>query len=266
MKFNNCTIILFLALPIIIRPQLKPGSAFLAVGSSDVTSNHNQFALFTNPAVLSTIETKQIGVYYSPSPFGMKELANVFGVIIYPFDIGVVSAGYSNYGFELYRENKFSISFSKKLFNVQAGTSFSINRISIKNYGQNNFMNINLGFVYSFSDNFRYGLSLENIIRNQITKNFRDPFIFRAGTDFHPVDNADIFISIYKEENFPISFRTGTEYLLFEVLALRLGFRTIPDTFTAGVGLHYFNFMLNYAVFTHNYLGLSHQFDLVFQF
>ena len=46
------------------------------------------------------------GVYYSPAPFGLSELANGYVSYLEPFEFGSIAVGGMTDGFDLYRESK----------------------------------------------------------------------------------------------------------------------------------------------------------------
>lgn len=58
--------------------QILPGAKQIALSHADVAGSSDVFSVFNNPAGLSNISDTQIGIYYSPSPFGLKQLANGF--------------------------------------------------------------------------------------------------------------------------------------------------------------------------------------------
>jgi hypothetical protein len=97
--------------------QYNPGSKQIAMSNSDVALSNDVFSLFNNPAGLAQMNWRELGIYYSPAPFGFSELAN--GYISYhePFDFGSVGIGAMTYGFDLYRENKISVGFSYNYLN-----------------------------------------------------------------------------------------------------------------------------------------------------
>jgi hypothetical protein len=67
---------------------------------SDVVLKPTTFLrLFNNPAGLSQMNWREIGVYYSPAPFGLTELANGYVAYHEPTDIGSFAIGGMSYGF-----------------------------------------------------------------------------------------------------------------------------------------------------------------------
>lgn len=55
-------------------------------------------------------------------------------------------------------------------------------------------------------------------------------------------------------------------YDIVEYFSVRTGFSNEPSSFTAGIGINYTLFSLDYAVFTHPDLGLTHQAGIIISF
>jgi hypothetical protein len=69
-----------------------------------------------------------------------------------------------------------------------------------------------------------------------------------------------------KDIRYNFSLRGGIEYELMKYISLRSGFSNEPSTYSAGIGIHYSMFSLDYAFFTHNDLGITHQAGLIISF
>src|SRR4030042_1220598 len=108
-------LILLLHLPLCFA-QVNPGARQVALSHSDIAQSNDVFSIFNNPAGLAQMNWREIGIYYSPAPFGINELANGFAAYHEPTDLGSFALGFMTYGFDLYRENKFALSYSNRLF------------------------------------------------------------------------------------------------------------------------------------------------------
>lgn len=264
MKYYLKIIFLFLlSIYSIGSAQINPGAAFIASGSSNL-NNDNLWALFTNPAALNNIPKTAVGVYYSPAPFEMKELNNYYGAVITDLGFGKIAAGYKNYGFELYKENEFRIGYAYTYSNFQYGISAALKSLSIKHYGTNVNFNIDLGSNYKLNDFLSLTLVANNLLRNRKNELNYEPFIVRIGFTARPITNFILSGTIYKEDDFPLSLRGGIEYSILEIFTIRSGFISYPRIYSGGIGIRYSYFNLNYAVLIHQYLGITHQFDLIF--
>src|SRR3989304_5286121 len=211
--------------------QFNPGAKQISMSNSDVALSNDVFSLFNNPAGLSQMNWRELGIYYSPSPFGFSELANGFFAYHEPFDFGSIGLGAMTYGFELYRENKIAI-----------------------------------GFSY-LTQNFRLGFSVQNLNRASFG-NEKDniPMVFNTGFSYEVMEELTFNLAVEKDIRYNYSLRGGIEYNLLEYISLRSGFSNEPSRYSAGIGINYSYFSLDYAFFTHMDLGLTHQAGLVISF
>ena len=248
--------------------QYLPGARQISMGNSDVAKADDVFTLFNNPAGLSQIAWREVGVYYSPAPFGLTELANGYIAYNEPFSFGSLAVGGMTYGFDLYRETKillgYSYNYENKFF---GGVAVNYLTTSIQNYGSDGAFFINVGVLAYLSERLRLGFTFENVNRASIG-NEKDqvPVVLRSGISYDLLEEFSLNIAAEKDVKYNPSFHFGFEYNVIEHLSLRSGFSNEPSRYSAGVGLNYSIFSLDYAFFTHPDLGLTHQAGLVISF
>lgn len=259
-------LILFLYFP--MAAQVSPGAKQIALSHSDAAQSNDVFALFGNPAGLAQLNWREIGIYYSPSPFGVNELANAYAAYNEPFSFGNISLGYMQYGFELYKENKVALSFSRNFDNkFFIGLTGIYQNLSIERYGNDNTFTLNIGGLYYFAVDTRIGIYAQNLLRGTYGREADQiPFVMGFGVS-HDFNNAITFnVSVEKEIDFDPSFRFGVEYDLIEYLTLRTGFMSEPSSYSVGLGIHYSFVNLDYAFFSHPDLGSTHQAGIIIDF
>lgn len=249
-------------------PQQYPGAKQISLSNSDVALSNDVFSLFNNPAGLAQISWREIGVYYSPAPFGFTELANGFIAYNEPFSFGSASVGAMSYGFDLYRETKFiasvSYNYSNKFF---AGIALNAHNIYIQNYGTDMAFYINAGGLAYLLENLRAGFSIHNV--NRATFGNEDdqiPMIFNLGFSYDLLSDFRINAAVEKDIRYNASLLFGLDYDLIKYISLRTGFSTEPSRYSAGIGINYSFFSLDYALFNHNDLGLTHQAGVIISF
>ena len=144
--FYKYSLIFLVIFSCTILAQFQPGARQIALAHSDVALSNDVFALFGNPAGISQLSSNQVGIFYSPSPFGVKELANGFLAYNQPTTFGNFGVGFMIYGFELYKENRFQFGYSKMFYeNFLLGITAFYQSINIKNYGDNGYFNFTVG-------------------------------------------------------------------------------------------------------------------------
>ena len=258
----------FVSLYTKLNAQYNPGAKQISMSNSDVALSNDVFSLFNNPAGLAQMNWRELGIYYSPSPFGFSELANGFIAYHEPFDFGSIGVGAMTYGFELYRENKISVGFSYNYLNkFFAGAAVNLHTVSIKNYGSDNTFYLNIGGLFYLTQNFRLGFSVQNLNRASFG-NEKDniPLIYNTGFSYGVMEDLTFNLAAEKDIRYNYSLRGAIEYYLLEYLSLRSGFSNEPSSYSAGIGINYSYFSLDYAFFTHTDLGLTHQAGLIISF
>jgi len=248
--------------------QVSPGARQVALAHSDVSSTDDVFALFNNPAGLVSIKSREVGFYYSPAPFGMKELSNAFAAYCEPTEYGNISGGFNIYGFDLYKETQFSLGYAKKISsNFYGGLSANYKNISIKNYGSKGVLIFNLGVIAKLNNQIGFGFAVENVTRSSITDESNEiPTVLWFGTDLKFLKDFVLNAAIKKELGFNPSIRLGSEYSILDFFKLRIGVSNEPNTYSGGIGIIYNIVQADYAVSSHPDLGLTHQFGLIIRF
>ncbi|MGE5681058.1 MAG: hypothetical protein ACM34K_09290 [Bacillota bacterium] len=247
--------------------QISPGARQISLSNSDVALSDDVFSVFTNPSGLAQMNWREIGIYYSPSPFGMKELANAYLCYHEPSAIGSFGLGLMTYGFELYRENHITMAYSNNYKDFYFGLSAKLNLITIKGYGSTSAILFNIGGLVYLSDDIKWGVNAQNISHATIgNEKGQLPYGFNTGISYLPADEVSINIATEKAESFQYSFKLGLEYNLLKYIYLRSGFSTDPDRFSAGLGINYSFIEFDYSIFTHLELGLTHQAGIIIHF
>lgn len=248
-------------------PQYAPGARQISLSNSDVAGSDDAFSLFNNPAGLSLNNGREFGVFYSPSPFGLKELANGSIAFKEPMNFGSAALGAEIYGFALYKETRIIAGFSSGSKTVKVGAAFIAHRVSIKNYGSSTAFILNAGMLISISKRLTWGFAVHNINgatlgdeRNQLPVSLESGICYRF--DFP----LNFNIALKKELLNRITILCGIEYKPVKFVSLRTGFGTVPSKISAGIGILYKLFEFDYAVYTHRDLGLTHQVGMLIKF
>jgi len=246
--------------------QINPGGARqIALSRSNIASNDDVFSLFNNPAGLSFINSRELGVYYSPAPFELKELSNAFGVYCEPTEYGNFSGGFSIYGFELYKETQLALGYGRRVSNnFFVGITTIYRNISIKNYGSKGVFLFNLGAIAKINEKFGFGFAAENITRTTVNKESNQiPTVFWIGGYAKFVKELTFNLALQKELEQNPSIRIGAEYQLLDFIQLRFGVSDEPRTYSTGLGIIYEFLQFDYAFSSHPDLGSTHQFGII---
>lgn len=262
---NISVLFLFLQFATGIFAQQNPGAKSISLANADVALCNDAFSLFTNPSGLAQMNWIEGGIFYSPSPFGVKELSNTFFAASIPTEYGSLGFGVTTYGFELYKENKFVLAYSNRYAkNFFYGVSLSLNHLSIKNYGKDNAFTFSLGALYYISPDLRFAFAADNLNKASWGKEKNQiPTAYRSGISYDVLQNVSLNVAVESEVGFNPSLQCGINYDINEYFSLRSGFSNEPTKYSAGFGVQYSQFEIDYAIFTHQELGLTHQFTVL---
>ncbi len=261
-------VITFIILNFSVFGQFNPGAKQISLSNSDVALSNDVFAVFNNISGLAQLNWREVGIYYSPAPFGLSELANGYLAYLEPTSLGVLSFGAMTYGFELYRESGFLIGYSNKIFNkFFYGISFNLHSVNIKNYGNDLAIYVNIGSLVYLTKDLRFGFFIENLNRASFSEEKEQiPTLIHSGLSYDILKELSINISLEKDIRYKPSFQFGVDYDIIDNLSIRTGFSNNPSNYSAGIGINYSIFNLDYASSYHNDLGLTHQFGLIINF
>lgn len=264
----SVTIIIIYLLTFSAYSQYNPGAKQISLSNSDVALSNDVFSVFNNPAGLSQMHWREAGIFYSPAPFGMSELSNGFIAYHEPTSIGSFSLGGMTYGFDLFLETRISIAYSNNFTSrFFIGAAVNYQTVSIKNYGNDGIFYLNLGGLAYIADDLRLGFYLHNINRASYgnTEN-QIPVVINAGLSYDVIKELSLNFSVDKDIKYKASFQFGINYDIIEYVSLRTGFSNEPSRFSAGIGINYLNYSLDYAIFSHNALGFTHQAGIIVSF
>ncbi|MGE5436705.1 MAG: hypothetical protein ACM3O3_05715 [Syntrophothermus sp.] len=268
MQVLHLIIVIVSVICINIFSQTSPGAKQTSLSYSDVNVNNDVFAIFNNPAALQHLNNQQVGIYYSPSPFGIKELSSAYAAYNHPFSFGNIAVGFMNYGFELYSENKITAAYSFNLnerFSV--GAALNLHFVNIKNYGSDNTFYLNAGGLLNITENIKWGFSIININNASFSEyNDQIPSVLSTGIGYTPIESLMLTGSLQKDDYRKLTASIGADYKLIEYLALRLSYSNNPSKISGGMGIFYSGLNFDYAFSNHPQLGISHSIGLIYSF
>ena len=247
---------------------MNPGAKQIAMANSDVALSNDVFSLFNNPAGLAQLNWRELGLYYSPAPFGLNELSNGYIAYTEPLGFGSAGIGAMTYGFELYRESRLLLSFSTLYLNkFFAGVAFNYHIVSIQRYGNKSVLYLNAGCLGYLTDELRIGFFIQNINHASFTPDEDQiPILLNAGLSYNIYNNLSLNFAVEKDIRYNASIKSGINYDLIDNFSLRIGFANEPAEFSCGIGIHFSYFNFDYSVFTHPDLGLTHQAGIIISF
>jgi hypothetical protein len=222
------------------------------------------WALRANPSLAAMLSDRSLSASVSPSWLGVPELTRSSFLYVEPVGMGAISCSGTRFGFSLYRETDISVGFgSTPDDQFGYGVAVDLYHLRIERYGAAWAAGLSAGIFYNVSAEILFGFSASNVTASKIGScHEKIPQVFSVGLGYRPTGDLDIGIDLVKDPAYPMEIRLGAECALLGVFSLRIGSGDQPSWYTAGVGITYAFFRMDYAITTHHELGLSHHFSI----
>lgn len=239
------------------------GMAHTSVTLSDVWSTHH------NQAGLAWLETPSVGVYYQ-NKFTISELSNLGLAYAHPLKKGTFAIQWSNFGYELYQENKVGLAYALQLSEKLSG-GIQIDYLSTRLggvYGSNSAFAAEIGLQAKLTNKLNVGVHVFNPTRTTLNE-YNDEAIttiMRLGIGYTLSDKVNLVIETEKDVDHVAALKTGIEYNANEKLFFRGGVSTGPTIGAFGFGLNMENYQLDIAATYHQTLGFSPEISFNYQF
>lgn len=249
---------------------LDIGAKPIALGGAFTSLANNSNAVYYNPAGISQMPFREVSIFYSPAPFGLKELANGSVNYVEPTKFGAFGLSAKTYGFELYKEVTATLTYAnnykRKIF---YGANINLYNLKIQNYGSATTFGIDIGGLAYLTEFLRWGFSAYNLNRPSIgEQKDKLPQVYRTGLSVQLPQRNDVnfMLEVEKDTRYPASVKAGLEYTLYNMVDLRAGIGTEPTKFSGGIGIFYSMFEIDYGFYNHQDLGLTHQGTITINF
>jgi hypothetical protein len=247
---------------------LDIGAKPISLGGAFTSLANNSNAVYYNPAGISQLPFREVSFFYSPAPFGLKELANGSVNYVEPTKFGTFGLSAKTYGFELYKEITATLTYANNYNRkIYYGANINYYNLKIQNYGSASTLGIDIGAMAYLTDFLRWGFTAFNLNRPSIgTQKDKLPQVYRTGISVQPRTDLNFVLDVEKDTRYTASVKAGIEYTLYDMIDLRAGIGTEPTKFSGGVGFCYSLFEIDYGFYNHQDLGLTHQGTITINF
>jgi hypothetical protein len=244
------------------------GARPIGMGGAFVALADNVWAIAFNPAGLSRLHGDEVSAFYSPQPFGLKELSFASFALVHPISRGSFGLLVNRFGFELYREVSGIFAYSNSYKDAFSfGIDLTYNSLTIKGYGSASAIGVDVGLLTTVLAGLRWGFFASNINAPTIGQvKEKLPQMYSSGLSYSPTKGLLLDVDVVKDVRYPTLIRGGIEYDIVDAVSLRAGVGSNPTKFSSGFGVHYSLIHFDYAMTTHPDLGLSHQISVAVDF
>lgn len=224
------------------------------------------YASWSNSAGLGGLE--ELGVVLSGEQrFGISELQLVGVAAAIPVANGGFGIGVSSFGFDAYRDTRFSLGYGRKLLDgFRIGAELIGLNTSVENYSSRFSGTFSLGFQLDVLPELSVGTRIFSPIRVEVAEDEILPQLLGIGLGYRPTDQLLILAEFEQEINFNSRFRLGMEYVVLEELILRAGVVTEASELSFGAEYQATDqFRIGIVGAFHETLGWSPGVELVYR-
>jgi hypothetical protein len=262
----------------------NPSARATAMSNAYVAIANEVWAGYFNPAGLASLRQYEFG-FAVQRPYNMKFFRNGFLGVTFPLPERYGTIGlntetfYVDYnGNQLSVENTIGLSHGFYLLN-DMHSSLSVG-YNLKYYywdlgesvgglelGSAGTFGVDVGLQASIYRRTYVGVYIYNIngpsIGSEVAHDLPQRIVI--GAAYKPYTGLTTSLAIEKTIGFDTQVQGGFEFFLVDWLAIRAGASTNPSRFSAGFGLLYKGFQLDYSFQTHDVLAETHKFGFIYR-
>ncbi|HEX8425300.1 hypothetical protein [Hymenobacter sp.] len=251
------------------------GARAAALGNASVTLS-DVWAVGNNAAGLGQLSKPAVGVY-AENRYLLSALNTVAVAAAMPLGAvennkaknGVVGVEVQRFGGKLYSEQRVGAGYGYRGGLVSIGARVDMLQLSIEGLGSKRAIAVSLGGQAELvPKRLVFGAYLYNLNQARLAdyQQERVPTVLKAGLSYQPTAKVLLSIETEKDVEQDADFKAGLEYHIIEKLALRVGFRTLTEESTGGIGFQAGALQIDYAAAWHAALGLSQHVGVGFLF
>lgn len=242
-----------------------------SVALSACTANlQDEWSLFQNPAGTAFLKNYSAGISYKNN-YLAKELSHQSFVANFPTkNRGVPSVGYSQFGYELYRQQDLFAGWSRFFSDkISAGLTIHYTRIHLGEVlGNSMVLKSRLGVQIKLTSAMQLGVIIDNPLRpkNGKISEGRSTAGFYAGLKYQFSQKLASYIQAEQISEQAPSFRLALEYSPVEHFFLRGGLASKPLSESFGFGFVWRQIKVDISSAYHQQLGFSPALSMTYNF
>ena len=182
---------------------------------------------------------------------------------------GVVGFEAQRFGGALYNETRLAAGYGYRLGLVAVGARLEMLQVSLEGLGSRRVLLASLGGQAEIiPQRLTFGAYLYNLNQARLAQYLdeRVPTVLKAGLAYRAASTVLLCVETEKDVERDANFKAGLEYRPTAGLAARLGFATLTEQTTAGLGLRFGKYNLDYAAAWQTALGLSQHLSVTLRF
>ncbi|MFZ1526948.1 MAG: hypothetical protein WAT22_19140 [Saprospiraceae bacterium] len=241
------------------------GANFLGLSRAGVNLGGIK-SIYLNQAGLTDI--KDLGADISfERRFNLEELTNISIAGAKSFKFGTFGLLLSHFGFTEYSEQKFGISYAKKLHpNLSIGSQFELLRYNVEKVGSKNLFTVELGMQLKLNKEFSIATHVFSPGKSKITDATDLGTRVRLGVMYKPSNKVFMLIEMDKLIYRKPDFKIGVGYNMIQEAQINLGINPTLGFYSFGLHFNLKNiYRISSAVALNDNLGNSPALSLQYQ-
>ena len=181
---------------------------------------------------------------------------------------GVVGVEAQRFGGALYNELRVGAAYGYRLGVITVGGRVDMLQVSFQDLGSRRVVLGSLGGQAEvLPQRLSFGVYLYNLTQARLAdyQDERVPTVLRAGLAYHAGKQVLLVAEVEKDVERTAGLKAGLEYLPVPAVAVRVGYASLPQQSTAGVGVKAGSFHFDYAAGYQSVLGVSHYLSVNWQ-
>lgn len=241
------------------------GGRWQAMAGSGVASCGHQPLFLHNPALLCDHTAWQISMSRIQL-FSLRELALVNLGISRGWRSGGMGMSVQHFGNDLYGETFFALAAAHRMgSSLRLGAAVRYADMRIARYGSSGCFLVDVGVTGAWNPRMDFGFAVKNLSGSRLGRCQEPlPQTLQMGIQFKVSPALTLVADLYDEVRAPLQVRHGVEYTLNNYLIIRAGFTSASLRLAGGFAVTCGFATIDYAVITHPFLGLTHQFSVSF--
>lgn len=257
--------IAFISLQLILYGQTN-GARSTAMGDLKLGLS-DLFSAMNNQAMLPEIRKFTVGINVR-NQYQIKNLNTATLAVAIPIGKGTSAINFTTYGYQLYRENKFSLLYAMTLspaFSLGIGLNYHSLRLG-EGLGMEYSFYPDIGLSYKPTDKLNIGIQFQNITLSKKVKQLNElwPVTGRLGLIYFINDKLLIGIQGNVYTNRPLEINSGLEYTFSDHFSFRFGFASQPARASLGIGFRFQSFQIDLASSYQSNIGFIPSINLIF--
>ena len=243
------------------------GGRSAALGYTSIC-HYDFWSAINNQAGLAFINRLSGGVFVE-NKFLLKSLSTKSFALALPVSNGTIGFSLIRFGETAYNETALGLSYGMMLTKyLSIGIQlfhYSINQSY--DLGKAGTLSFQGGFIYEHADKIRIGFHIFS--PEFITKHSNKPDlpeIIKLGLNYRFTETLNGFLEVQSHSKLGNGINSGIEYHSTNNFAFRIGYSSINEKLTFGIGIKLKKLIIDLASSMHNVLGYSPQLSLTYKF